>query len=609
MSMKQIGFADVKIEGGFLGKIEQLNEKVTIDAVYDRFSETGRVRAFSCTWKEGEPDRPHIFWDSDVAKWIEGASYVLAKHPDEKLTARIESVIDDIEANQWEDGYVNSYYTTIEPQNRFTVRGNHELYCCGHLIEAAVAYYESTGRDRFLKIMMKYADLVDRIFRVEHSAAFQTPGHEEIELALFRLYRCTKQEKYLTLAKFFVDQRGANTLDQPIAGGIYGIYQQDVPPREAREAVGHSVRACYFYASMADYALETGDEAMAESCRKLWEDIVTRKMYISGGIGSTCYGEAFTIPYDLPPESAYTETCAGIALIYFSQRMFLLEKDARYADVIERLLYNGVISGLSLSGDCFFYENPLEVNLRNHYKIKATANQLRLPITQRVKVFGCSCCPPNLNRLLASVGDYVYAVDGDEIYVNQFAPGTARAGGIEIRTETDYPFTGRIKITANGAAKLRVRIPGWCRKFTASAAYKLENGYAVFADNEVIIDFDMPVTAIASDSRVWDNAGKIAVTRGPVVYCAEAQDNGGVDLHTLILSPGAVSAAGVLPAGPSGLPELVLSSIRQLPAPESALYYPAEESAFEVFKLRLIPYYAFANRGEDDMLVWFTREN
>ena len=243
MSMKQIGFADVQIEGGFLGKIEQLNEKVTIGAVYDRFNETGRVKAFSCTWKEGEPDRPHIFWDSDVAKWIEGASYVLAKHPDAELTARIESVIDAIEANQWEDGYVNSYYTTIEPQNRFTVRGNHELYCCGHLIEAAVAYYEATGRDRFLKIMMKYADLVDRIFRVEHSAAFQTPGHEEIELALFRLYRCTRQEKYLTLAKFFVDQRGANALDQPIAGGIYGIYQQDVPPREARVAVGHSVRA------------------------------------------------------------------------------------------------------------------------------------------------------------------------------------------------------------------------------------------------------------------------------------------------------------------------------------------------------------------------------
>ena len=604
--MKQIGFANVNIGGGFLGKIEQLNEKVTIDAVYDRFSETGRVRAFSCTWKEGEPDRPHIFWDSDVAKWIEGASYVLAKHPDEKLTARIESVIDDIEANQWEDGYVNSYYTTIEPQNRFTVRGNHELYCCGHLIEAAVAYYEATGRDRFLKIMMKYADLVDRIFRVEHSAAFQTPGHEEIELALFRLYRCTKLEKYLTLAKFFVDARGDNALDHPIANGIFDLYQQDVPPRKAREAIGHSVRACYFYASMADYALETGDAEMAESCREIWKDIATRKMYISGGIGSTCFGEAFTVPYDLPPESAYTETCAGIALIYFSQRMFLLEKDARYADVIERLLYNGVISGLSLSGDCFFYENPLEINLRNHYKIKATANQVRLPITQRVKVFGCSCCPPNLNRLLASVGDYMFAVDGSEVYVNQFAPASAAYEGIGIRTSTDYPFSGRVNISAKGASKLRVRIPGWCRRFTASAAYEVEKGYAVFDTDNVTVDFDMPVTAVASDARVWDNAGRIAIVRGPVVYCAEAQDNGGVDLHTLSVSPAAAAGANVLSAGPAGLPELELTARRLLPMPDDALYYPASESVFEDFRLRMIPYYAFANRGEDDMLIWFT---
>ena len=605
MSIKQIGFANTELTGGFLSHIEKLNEDVTIGAVYDRFNETGRVKAFSCTWKEGEPNRPHIFWDSDVAKWIEGASYVLAKHPDEDLTSKIESVIDDIEKNQWDDGYVNSYYTTIEPQNRFTVRGNHELYCCGHLIEAAVAYYEATGRDRFLKIMMKYADLVDRIFRVEKSAAFQTPGHEEIEIALFRLYRCTKLEKYLTLAKFFVDMRGSNELDKPIAGGIYGLYQQDVPPREAREAVGHSVRACYFYASMADYALETGDEEIAESCRQIWNDIATSKMYISGGIGSTCYGEAFTVPYDLPPESAYTETCAGIALIYFSQRMFLLEKDAKYADVIERLLYNGVISGLSISGDCFFYENPLEINLRNHYKIKATSNQIRLPITQRVKVFGCSCCPPNLNRLLASVGDYLYAADGDEIYVNQFAKSSAKANGIEIRTETDYPFSGRVSISAPGASKIHVRIPGWCTGFTASGQYTVENGYAVFFSDSATVDFDIPVSIVSSDSRVWDNSGKVAVIRGPVVYCAEGADNNAVDFHMLSLSPASAKDAAVLQAGPSGLPEIEIDACMKLPANGGKLYYPAERSEYAPFKLHMIPYYSFANRGEDDMLVWF----
>ncbi len=607
MNIKQIGFKDVDIKGGFLRQIEKLNEEVTINAVYDRFNETGRIRAFSCTWKEGDPDKPHIFWDSDVAKWMEGASYILAKHPDEGLTAKIESVIDDIKKNQWEDGYVNSYYTAIEPQNRFTVRGNHELYCCGHLIEAAIAYYEATGRDRFLKIMMRYADLIDRIFRVERSAAFLTPGHEEIEIALFRLYRCTKIEKYLKLAEFFVDARGDNDIDGEIAPGVFGIYQQDVPPRKAREAVGHSVRACYFYASMADYALETGDEAMAESCREIWNDIACRKMYITGGIGSTSFGEAFTIPYDLPPESAYTETCAGIALIYFSQRMFLLRKESKYADVIERLLYNGVISGLSLSGDCFFYENPLEINLRNHYKIKATANQLRLPITQRVKVFGCSCCPPNLNRLLASVGDYIYAIDGDELYVNQFATSSARSGDIEVKVETDYPLSGKIKITAVNTSKIRVRIPSWCKGFSASADHYMEKGYAVFSDNSVTIDFDMPVNIVCADSRVWDNAGKVAVIRGPVVYCAEGTDNDKLDLHTVYISSSNNKNAAVFANSPSGLPELELDAKKELPSESGELYFPAEDSSFEKFRLHMIPYFSFANRGEDDMLIWFNR--
>ncbi len=605
MSIRQIDFKDVNLSGGFLRKIEKLNEDVTINAVYDRFNEAGRVRAFSCTWKEGEPDRPHIFWDSDVAKWIEGASYILAKHPDEGLTAKIESVIDDIEKNQWEDGYVNSYYTTIEPQNRFTVRANHELYCCGHLIEAAVAYYEATGRDRFLKIMMKYADLVDRIFRVEKSAPFQTPGHEEIELALFRLYKCTKLEKYLTLAKFFVDVRGDNEIDKPIVSGVNELYQQDVAPRKAREAVGHSVRACYFYSAMADYALETGDEAMAESCREIWKDIVYRKMYITGGIGSTCFGEAFTVPYDLPPESAYTETCAGIALLYFSHRMFLLEKDARYADVIERLLYNGIISGLSLSGDCFFYENPLEVNLKNHYKIKATKDRVRLPITQRVKVFGCSCCPPNLNRLLSSVDNYVFAVDGDELYVNQFASGTAKTGDIEVEVDTDYPIGGTVRVSAKGVSKVRIRIPSWCEKFTASSEYCIEKGYAVFEVGSVTVNFELPVKIVCADSRVWDNAGKVAVVRGPVVYCAEAKDNNCEDLHMVCLGGESQSMAKILPSGESGLPELEIPACVMLPGNGEELYYPKEKAAYGKTLLHMIPYYAFANRGEDDMQVWF----
>lgn len=338
--MELLDYRQVNLTDGYLASKEEMNRKITINAVYDRFYDSGRITAFEFNSKE-----VHYFWDSDVAKWMEGAAYILAKHPDEALQAKVEKLIDDIAAHQGADGYFNIYFTVREPDKRFTNRDCHELYCAGHLFEAAVAYAEATGRDRFLKCMEKYADYIYKVFVEEHSAGFVTPGHEEIELALVKMYRYTKSKKYLDLAAFFINERGKRAEDER---GDYN--QSHKPVREQTEVFGHSVRAVYLYTAMADLALELQDEALQKACKALYEDITKRKMYITGGIGSTCVGETFTRAYDLPNEEAYTETCAGIGLMFFCERMLALENCAAYADTIERVLYNGVLSGVSLDG-------------------------------------------------------------------------------------------------------------------------------------------------------------------------------------------------------------------------------------------------------------------
>jgi len=594
--MLPISYQNVTLKSGFLYDKQKLNEAVTINAVYNRFYDTGRVSAFSCEWKEGDPQKPHIFWDSDVAKWMEGAAYILQKKKDPDLLEKVERIIDKIEENQCEDGYFNSYFITCAPEKRFSNRDWHELYCAGHLMEAAVAYFEATGRDRFLKLMEKYAERIEKAFVTEKTARFTTPGHQEIELALVRMYRATGKLRYLKLAKFFLDQRGYEP-DVPIPKNT----QSHLPVREQTEAVGHCVRACYMYSAMADLALETNDRELYEACKAVFSDIVTKKMYITGGIGSTRMLEIFTVDYDLPNDKAYAETCAAIALMFFAHRMLRFENDAVYADLIERILYNGMIAGLSLDGRSFFYENPLEIDLRNYKRFLSREHSERFAITRRVEVFSCSCCPPNLNRVLASLGGYLYGFEGDTLYVNQFAGSEASEGGMRITQKTDFPKSGRIVLETENVKTLCVRIPAWCDAYTVSVPYTIKNGYAVIENptGRITLDLAITPTLVASNPEVYANNGKAAVCCGPFVCAGEALDNT-ENLHSLFIDQNFTAKVKYS----DELCGYTVSVKAYRRKDETALYTKHAEN-FEDFTLRMIPYAAFANRGESNMCVWF----
>lgn len=592
--MKHFSYKQVDLISGFLASKEELNRKVTIDAVYDRFDETGRISAFRF-----ESEDVHYFWDSDVAKWMEGAAYVLAKHPDDELEKKVEALIDCIEAHQEENGYFNIYFTVKEPTNRFTKRSCHELYCAGHLFEAAVAYAEATGKERFLRCMEKYADHIYKVFLEDKSASFATPGHEEIELALVRMYEYTGKKKYLELAAHFINERGCSPKEE------HSEYDQNhLPVREQTEAVGHAVRAVYLYSAMADLARELEDDALKDACKTLYEDIVRRKMYVTGGIGSCHLGETFSNPYDLPNAEAYTETCAGIGLMFFCQRMLTLENRAAYADTIERIFYNGLLSGISLDGKSFFYENPLEITMMEHFS--CSYGKRRFPPTQRRKYFSCSCCPPNINRLLPRLGEYIYGVDGDTLYVNQFAESTLEDGAVRCVMKTAYPTDGKIIIKAQGIQKVAVRIPAWCDSYTLNKKHTVENGYAVFeSDGEATLCLDMTPFAIRANTRVVKDTGKLCIQAGPVLYCAESLDNG-ENLHALAIS--ADFESRVQYHAELRLNVLEADGFRYMDESDD-LYTRAKKTVRKVpTKIKMIPFCAFANRGETDMLTWLREE-
>ena len=597
--MKLIPFQHVTLTDGFFCAKEELNRKTTIHAVYDRFSETGRIGAFSFGFPKDDPIQPHFFWDSDVAKWMEGAAYILAKHPDPDLEAKVDAIVAEIQKNQCEDGYFNIFFTVVQPENRWANRDWHELYCAGHLMEAAVAYAEATGKTAFLSCMEKYADYIYRVFVEEKSAAFRTPGHEEIELALVKLYRHTGKKKYLDLAAYFINTRGT---EEDV--GRVNYNQSHVPVREQDSAQGHAVRATYLYTGMAYLAAETGDEALISACKKLWSDIVNQKMYITGGLGSTYIGEAFTTPFDLPPDQAYTETCAGIGLCFFAAAMQALEPKGEYADAIERALYNGVLSGLSVSGDQFFYENPLEINLSERFN--SVWGSRRFPAHRRVACFACSCCPPNINRLLPALGGYVYGMQEDALYVHQFAASRLDYEGVTATVETAYPNGSSVTVTASGVKKLAIRIPGWCDEFTLSHPYTLEQGYAVIENDgtPVTLTMDLTPRMVWADPRVLRAAGQMAVMKGPVVYCAEGVDNGEGNLHRYRIPKKPVITE--MPNADYGLPTLTVAC-KSIPADEAPLYRNTPPDLVDA-TLTLIPYSVFANRNETDMRVWFYGE-
>lgn len=596
-------YRNVRLTDGYWKSKEDLNRNVVIPAVYNRFFETGRIDAFRCDWKEGMPNRPHFFWDSDVAKWIEGASCILSREDDPGLEEKIETIIDLIEKNQCDDGYFNSFYITFPAEKRFDDRCRHELYCAGHLMEAACAYYHATGKDRFLRLMEKYADCIEKVFTVDKSASFITPGHEEIELALFKMYRTTGKRKYADLARFFLESRGQPGNNEAEVYGEPYYAQSHAPIRRQHEAFGHCVRAMYLYAGMADLAEETGDTELLEACRDLFDDTVNRKMYITGGIGSIKHGEAFTIDYDLPNNRAYTETCASLGMMFFANRMLKAdpERPSKYADAVELEMYNGALSGLSLDGEKFFYENPLEIYLKERRRLTCTDEHESWPISQRVRVFDCSCCPPNINRVLASLGEYFYAYDSEKhaVYVNQFGSSIFRKDGISVVQKTGYPCSGLIEIESN--VPVFVRIPGWCRSFKAGTPYTMANGYARFEAGKISVEFEMKPELVASNTGVVRNIGKAAMRMGPVIYCAEGIDNQD-DVHTLVFDRDAVRDAETSFDELFGLPVITVDGFRRLNV-SGALYAPLEEK-LENTRIRLIPYSCFANRGECDMLVF-----
>lgn len=595
--MKNIGFSHVDITGGFWKAKQDMLKSTTVNAVYNRFCDTFRFDALKC--RPTDKYTPHYFWDSDIAKWIEGVCYLLKKENDPALLKKVEDAIDDIIAGADEHGYFNSYYLVVDRDKRFTNRNHHELYCAGHLMEAAVAHYDATGNDRFLKAMCKYADYIEKVFKIEKSAAFITPGHPEIELALVRLYMATGEKRYFDLAAYFVDEHGK--YGEELSETTTFKYNQDDMPLKDRTAMdGHCVRALYLYSACADIAVMRGDDELAKACKRVFDNLIHKRMYITGASGSTAIGEAYTADYHLPNRKAYAETCASYALTLLGNRMFTLEQDAKYADAVERALYNGFLSGVSMDGKAFFYENPLEIDPDGNKAYTAVKRTERFAITQRKEVFSCSCCPPNVIRLLASVGDYFYSCDNETLYVHQYANSSMSCDGMQVEQITDYPKCGSIKLkwNANGR-KLALRIPGWCRSFTIDTEYTLRGGYALIEGDsgEVNVTFDMPVTVLRANRKVHADAGRVAVMRGPIVYCAEEVDNG-KDVRNLRID---IRSDFTSKESEFLLPTLHTTAYQQ---PESDTLYSIAEDNWVETPLTLIPYYAFANRGESEMVVW-----
>ncbi len=602
----------VDVLGGFWGERQRLNRAVTIHSVYDRFSDTGRFEAFRHNWQEGMPNRPHIFWDSDVAKWLESAAYIIEKTHDPVLEKQVDDVVDLIEEHQWNDGYFNIYYTLFEPGNRFTERMDHELYCAGHLTEAAVAYYYATGKDKFLRLMCRYADLIEKAFVTEKWAKFSTPGHEEIELALIKLWKATGEKRYLLLSKHFIDARGKCEDDlfpeeRQLVNGVrdHSAYvQSHKPVREQTEAVGHCVRAVYLYCGMADVAAATNDEELFAAADRLFDSIASRKMYITGGIGQTCVGEAFAADYDLPDTSSYCETCAAIGLILLAWRLSAAEPNRKYDDVAERALYNGFLCGVSLDGKSFFYDNANEIDLIG--KNQPTENRHRpfYPLIRRVEVFSCSCCPPNVTRMTEQIGELAYSSSGDTVWVHHFVSSRLELNGRGLTAETDYPKTGSVRFTVKGDYTLALRLPGWCESFTLNrTAEKKADGYLYLPvhDGDVIeYNMEMPVRFTQANPRVRQHANRIAVEKGPLVFCAEGADNP-LPLRGLMIDLN--GNAEITFDETLGTEKIVLDGFVR-PAGE-ALYAPFSRKKVKQ-KIQLIPYYAYANRDECDMLIWLS---
>ena len=566
-----------------------------------------------------------VFQDSDFSKWIEAIGYSLAVHPDKELEAVADSAIDIVCDAQLPNGYLDTYYSINGMDRSFKdLRDHHELYCLGHLIEGAISYYDATGKDKLLKAAARFADYVDSVFGYEEGKIKGYPGHEIAEMALFKLYETTGEERYKKLAEYFINERGQAPLyfdmEHPTPKGqpykIDYYHQAHIPVREQTEAVGHAVRAVYLYSGMADMARLSGDPKLLEACDKLWDSITKEKMYITGGIGATHLGEAFSFPYDLPNDTNYAETCASIGLVFFARRMLQIKADRKYSDVMELALFNGILSGIALDGKSFFYVNPLEVIPE---AVKKDERKMHIkPVRQ--KWFGCACCPPNLARLVASIGTYAYTTDEDTLFTHLYMGSEITHKDVAFRFESDIPNTGKVKITAKAEGKsdvvLSLRIPSWCGdkyeiKTSRELTKSVRDGYLYLRgfEGETIIDieFSMKPLIVVADDKVTEDKGRCSVVRGPIVYCMEEKDNG-KSLRDIYIDTDTSFEEEM--TSEFGLPVVALKAqgYRKTSCSEgeyiTPLYREYKKELKEEQKIRLIPYRLWANRGEGEMSVF-----
>lgn len=613
-----VGFSQVTITDNFWKpKLDKVATATLQACIVQTEQKTGRIRNFEkVARKLGEKHEGIYYDDSDVYKAIEAMAYSLKNHPDAATQQKADEWIDKIAAAQLPDGYLNTYYTLTGLDKRWTDMERHEDYCAGHLIEAAVAYYNTTGKRKLLDVAIRFADHIDDTFRVKNRP--WVSGHQEIELALMRLYHLTKEERYLKLADWFLDQRGRGYGK----GKIWDEWknpkycQDDVPVKQQKEITGHAVRAMYQYTGAADVASVTNDPGYMNAMTTVWEDVVHRNMYLTGGIGSSGHNEGFTDDFDLPNSSAYCETCASVGMVFWNQRMNLLTGESKYIDVLERSLYNGALDGLSLSGDRFFYGNPL--SSAGNYG--------------RSEWFGTACCPSNIARLVASLGDYVYGRSENGIWVNLFvASNTTFKFGktdVPLQLDTNYPWDGNVKISVNPAKKvayaLHVRIPGWADnvpvpgklyEFTNTsnakvevllngkpATYQVEKGYAVIdrtwqKGDVVEVKLPMDVRQVAARKEVKADQDRIALQRGPLVYCVEGVDNSDKVWNLLVpAQPTFETKQHQVLDEPVVAIQANLSVVEAAPDGLSIQTKPQTITA--------IPYYTWANRGKSTMQVW-----
>lgn len=632
-SFQAVPLQAVQIDDRFWKPRIDSNRRLSLPYQYKQLKESGVLDNFlRVTGKvDGEYSGPY-WMDSDAYKWLEAACYSLATHPDSELEAKVDEIIAVISSAQEENGYLNTYFQWVEPEKKWTNLGmGHELYCAGHLIQASIAHVKATGKNSLLEVACSFANHIDNVFGPDPGKIPGLPGHEEIEMALVDLYRLTDETRYLSLAQYFIDQRGNSNhrfrwelehLDE-IGGGpkklnqrFYGTYedydgrysQDHLPVRKQSEAVGHAVRAMYLYCGMADLTSETGELALLEAMERLWESVTRRRMYITGGIGPSDRNEGFTHDYDLPNDTAYAETCAAVGMIMWNHRLLQLKGESRFADIMEQVLYNGFLAGVSLDGQRFFYVNPL----------------LSIGDRHREGWFECACCPPNVARLLASLGSYIYSKTADGLVTHLYIQGSVQvelANGdlVTLRQETDYPWEGAIQFTLDLTKpcefSLLLRIPGWCRRYELTvnnrpSAFIVEDGYAKLKrcwnhGDQIKLDLEMPAELIKADPAVWQNVGRVALRRGPLVYCLEEADHIAPVTQIMLSKENEFRTrydpdllGGVIVIESEGL-------ISESKKWGKALYQPIGlvESLTKI-SIRAVPYYAWDNREPGSMVVW-----